>query len=156
LDVEGLPDREFHYLIGVVVDTGATCSTHSFWADDEADEQTIWSSLLELLQSLGDYTLFHYGSYEQTYLSRMRRRSSLSDGPLPEESVPASINVLGAIRTNVYFPVYSNGLKDVATYLGAAWAGPINSGIDCIARRLRWEVSRDERTKTEIIQYNQE
>ena len=34
-----------------------------------------------------------------------------------------SINVLGAIRTNVYFPVHSNGLKDMASFLGATWGG---------------------------------
>jgi predicted RecB family nuclease len=94
LDVEGLPDREFYYLVGVVVERGDECSAHSFWADDEADEQVIWLALFDLLRELGDHTLFHYGSYEKTYLTRMLRKYLSPDAPLAGGWVPAAINVL--------------------------------------------------------------
>ena len=39
LDVEGLPDEDFYYLIGLTVVDGETRdATLSFWADGEADE----------------------------------------------------------------------------------------------------------------------
>ena len=56
LDVEGIPDRDFYYLVGVVVETDGQCSAHSFWADDETEEQAIWVKLLDLLRDLGDCT----------------------------------------------------------------------------------------------------
>ena len=34
LDVEGIPDRDFYYLVGAVVQKDGQCSTCSFWADD--------------------------------------------------------------------------------------------------------------------------
>ena len=68
----------------------------------------------------------------------------------------ASVNILGMLRTNVYFPTYSNGLKDVASFVEATWGGKISSGIECIARRLRWEESRDELIRSEITDYNRD
>ena len=65
-------------------------------------------------------------------------------------------NVLGAIRTNVYFPAYSNGLKDIASFLGVTWTGKVTSGIDCIAARMRWEESKDSVIKEEILDYNRQ
>lgn len=154
LDVEGIPDRDFYYLVGVVVEKDGQCSSHYFWADDTSGERTIWLDLVALLGGLGDHTLFHYGSYEKTYITRMLKKYPSPESPIAEGWISASINVLGLIRTNVYFPAYSNGLKDVATYLGATWGEGINSGIECIARRLRWEESRDSLIKEEIIVYN--
>jgi predicted RecB family nuclease len=156
LDVEGLTDRDFYYLVGVVVERGDEYSAHSVWADDEADEPAIWRALLELLRELGDHTLFHYGSYERTYVKRMLRKYPLPEAPLAGGWGQAAINVLEVVRTRVYFPVYSNGLKEIATYLGATWGGSIGSGMDCLARRLRWEASRDETTRSEIIGYNRD
>ena len=34
-DVEGVPDRAFYYLAGVLVETGESVSYHPFWADSE-------------------------------------------------------------------------------------------------------------------------
>ena len=64
--------------------------------------------------------------------------------------------MLGAIRTNVYFPVYSNGLKDIASFLGVTWTGKVTSGIDCIAARMRWEESKESAIKEEIVDYNRQ
>ncbi len=68
----------------------------------------------------------------------MMRKYPSPDTPFPGTWDSALFNVLGAIRTNVYFPVYSNGLKDIASFLGTTWGGKITSGMDCIASRLRW------------------
>ncbi len=137
-DVEGIPDRDFYYLVGVVVEADRQCSAHSFWADNETEEQAIWVKLLDLLRVLGDCTLFHYGAYEKAYFKKMMRKYPSPDTPFPGTWDSALFNVLGAIRTNVYFPVYSNGLKDIASFLGTTWGGKITSGMDCIASRLRW------------------
>ena len=154
LDVEGIPDRDFYYLVGVVVEGDAECSVHSFWADDETQEQAIWLKLLEFLSVLGDCTLFHYGAYEKVYIKKMLRKYPSPETPFPATWDSALFNVLGAIRTNVYFPVYSNGLKDIGGYLGVSWTGMVTSGVECIAARLRWEQSRNSAIKEAILDYN--
>ena len=156
LDVEGMPDRDFYYLVGVIVEADGQCSTHSYWADDETEEQAIWFKLLDLLRVLDECTIFHYGAYEQAYVKKMLRRYPSPDTPFPGTLDSALFNVLGAIRTNVYFPAYSNGLKDIASYLGVNWTGKVKSGIDCIAARMRWEQLKDPAIKEEIHDYNRQ
>ena len=42
LDVEGLPDRDFYYLIGVRVEGPNGPNHHALWADSVADQKRIW------------------------------------------------------------------------------------------------------------------
>jgi hypothetical protein len=154
LDVEGLPDRDFHYLVGVIVEADGQTSVHSFWADDETEEKTIWFKLLDLLRDLGNGTIFHYGAYEKDYIKKMLRKYPSPGAPFGTTWEPTLFNVLAAIRTNVYFPTYSNGLKDIGKHLGMVWSGTVTSGIECIAARMRWEASKDPVIKGQIIEYN--
>ena len=128
LDVEGMPDRDFYYLVGVVVEKDGECSAHSFWADDETQEQAIWVKLVEILRGLGDWTICHYGSYEKVYIKQMLRKYPSTEMPFPGTWDLALFNVLGTVRTNVYFPAYLNGLKDIGACLGTNWSGKVHFG----------------------------
>jgi hypothetical protein len=46
LDVEGLPDRDFYYLIGVLIGNGESAVQHSLWADTVQEEGKIWMQFL--------------------------------------------------------------------------------------------------------------
>jgi predicted RecB family nuclease len=74
LDVEGLPDRGFYYLIGLRIPDGASFIQYSLWADDPSDEQRIWQSLLDILRGLDNPVLIHYGAYETSFLKRLANR----------------------------------------------------------------------------------
>jgi predicted RecB family nuclease len=52
-DVEGIPERNFYYLIGLRYDNGTASVQESFWADDEAGERAMWTSCLRSLSRLG-------------------------------------------------------------------------------------------------------
>lgn len=52
LDVEGLPDREFYYLIGLRIGTGERAVQHSLWADTIADQGRIWGQFLDVLRAV--------------------------------------------------------------------------------------------------------
>jgi hypothetical protein len=67
-----------------------------------------------------------------------------------------SCNVLAAIYSHIYFPSWSNGLKDVGSLLGARWSDADASGIQSIFWRLAWEANRDEATKQRLLTYNRE
>ena len=64
LDVEGLPDRDFYYLIGVRIGNGESAVQHSLWADTVEDEGKIWREFLGILETVEKPVLIHYGSYE--------------------------------------------------------------------------------------------
>jgi predicted RecB family nuclease len=70
-DVEGLPDRDFYYLIGVRIGNGDAAIQHSLWADNPEDEKRIWTDFLAILTEIENPVLIHYGSYETTFLKRM-------------------------------------------------------------------------------------
>jgi predicted RecB family nuclease len=84
-DVEGLPDRDFYYLIGVRIGSGNSAVHHSLWADTAADEGKIWREFLGILATVEKPVLIHYGSFETTFLKSMRQRY----GGAPDASVAA-------------------------------------------------------------------
>jgi predicted RecB family nuclease len=157
LDVEGLPDRDFYYLIGVRFTRGDAFVEHSLWADYPDEERRIWTDLLGILSNIAQPVLLHYGRYEARFLRQMRERY----GDPPEASVALKaittpVNVLSVLFAQIYFPVHSDGLKSVAGWLGFRWSVPNASGAQTIQWRTEWEHSRDSGIKQKLIAYNSE
>ena len=61
-----------------------------------------------------------------------------------------SVNVLSLVHANVYFPTFSNGLKDIGTFLGCRWSAPDAWGIQSIVWRRRWEQTRNVALKDKL------
>jgi predicted RecB family nuclease len=157
LDVEGLPDRDFYYLVGVRVGDRNPAVQYSLWADSAEDERRVWNEFTGILANITDPVLIHYGGYETVYLKRMGNRYGIP----PTESrvaraVEKSINLLSVIFAQVYFPTFSNRLKDIAHFLGAKWDGPVTSGLQSIAYRLDWERSAAPELKAALVAYNRD
>jgi predicted RecB family nuclease len=155
LDVEGLPDEDLYYLIGLTVEEGGTRRLLGFWADREADEAAIWAAFLAVVGPIEDFVLFHYGSYETHFLDRMGARYG-GDPGLVARLKSRSVNVLSLLYGRVYFPAYANDLKSVAGCLGWRWSAADASGLQSIVWRHRWEATGDEAIKQQLIAYNQE
>lgn len=156
LDVEGVPDRDFYYLIGLVAVQNGACSSYSFWADDCGQEKANWDACVRLIEGFGDYTLYHYGRYELRFLDRMKQAADAEGAAAVDRIRARSCNVLATIYSNIYFPTYSNGLKDIGSLLGVTWSAANASGIQSVAWRLEWELSKEEALKQALLLYNQE
>ena len=78
LDIEGLPDRDFYYLIGVRIRNGDSVVQHSLWADEPEDEAKIYAQFLDVLKSVEKPVLLHYGSFETVFFEQMEKRYGLS------------------------------------------------------------------------------
>jgi predicted RecB family nuclease len=153
-DAEGSADGSFAYLLGVIVVEGNTVTSYSFWADSMADEEQAFDAFLDLLAPHENFCLFHYGSYEKALLRRMRRvvrRKKLVDRALAN-----AVNVLSIIHANVYFPTFSNGLKEIGKYLGCTWTEADASGLQSLVWRARWEQTGDQGWRRKLITYNAE
>jgi hypothetical protein len=74
LDVEGLPDRDFYYLIGVRIASGEVVAQHHLWADALEDEAKLWRELLAILESTDNPIFVYYRNYEKTFWKRMCQR----------------------------------------------------------------------------------
>jgi predicted RecB family nuclease len=156
-DVEGLPDRDLYYLVGVRLEDARGIARHSLWADNAADEERIWYSFLDILSGIDRPVLIHYGSFETTFLKRMcDRYGSPSKNSAVATAISTSINVLSLIFAQVYFPTYSNGLKEVARCLGYEWSDPSFSGLQSIVWRHDWESSGDPKLREKLTAYNRD
>jgi hypothetical protein len=49
-------------------------SVHALWADDASGERGIWHDLLNLLKSVPNFKIYHYGSYDRRFLDDMVER----------------------------------------------------------------------------------
>jgi predicted RecB family nuclease len=157
LDVEGLPDRDFYYLIGVRIQTPDGCVQHGFWAADAKEESLIWNGFLGVLSEIANPRLVHYGSYETIFLKRMCERYGRAPaGSQAAAAIDHPTNLLSFIYAQIYFPTYSNGLKEITGYLGFQWSGSLTSGLETIVWRHLWEVSRDPALKQTLLDYNRQ
>jgi predicted RecB family nuclease len=158
LDVEGMPDRNFYYLIGLRFSSGGEQVERSFWADGLDDERQMWEDCMRELKAIGNAQIVSYGAYETRFLKQMKARYALApeDVEFVDGLIETSINLVSFIYGKVYFPTYSNNLKEVARYLGFEWTWPQASGAAAPFLRRAWELSADDGLKRKLIEYNME
>jgi predicted RecB family nuclease len=154
LDIEGNPEEGFDYLVGMIVVEGDKEQRFSFWADSRDQEDQIFDQFLETVTPYPDFVVFAYGGYEREFLKKMRKRA-IRKAPV-DRVLKALVNTLSLIYSHIYFPTYSNGLKDVGAYLGCSWTDPDASGVQSLVWRGRWEASHAEEWKQKLIAYNLE
>lgn len=151
VDVEGVPDRNSFYLIGLLACAGGEVAYHAFWAGGPEDEARVWGDFIGWVASFPDAPLNHYGSYERKAFRTLERRHGGG-----RELAGRLVNVASSVYGRVYFPVRSNGLKVLGRFLGATWTYPEASGLMSLVWRHRWEAAREDHYKAALLQYNRE
>ncbi len=154
LDMEGDPDDGYVYLIGMIVAQGDSETMHSFWADDKEQEYRMFEKFLAEIGTFEDFQVFCYGGYERAFLMRMRQQAKRK-GPV-DRVIKTLFNTLSLIYSHIYFPTYSNGLKDIDSYLSCSWTEPDASGIKSIVWKKKWKATRGEEWKERLTTYNME
>jgi predicted RecB family nuclease len=153
-DLEGDPERRFVYLLGMIVESSGTEEHHSFWINTRDEEPKLFQQFLAVVDRCTDYCLYSYGSYEAAFLRRMIKESGRPE--LAERLLQPSLNVLSIIYSHVYFPTYSNSLKDIGKYLGFRWTEVDASGVQSIVWRRKWEATGAATFKEMLTTYNME
>jgi len=117
-------------LIGLRFECGGEQVERSFWADGLDGERAIWENCLETLKAIGNVQIASYGAYETRFLKRMKERYILAPGDVEfvGRLIETSVNLVGCIYGKIYFPTFSNGLKEVGRYLGFEWTCSRASG----------------------------
>jgi predicted RecB family nuclease len=155
LDVEALPDRDFFYLIGLRFQSGRKVSQYSLWAANENDEKRIWKKFLGVLSQINKPVLIHYGSFETTFLKRMYQKyGEPVGGSRLAEVISSAVNLLSVMFAKVYFPTFSNGIKEIAKFLQFEWKNPASGGLQSIIWRSQWEASGGAAVKQSLLIYN--
>ncbi len=156
MDVEGIPDRDFYYLISVRYEARGLPVEQSFWADGPEAECDIWRECIRALREIDNPRIVHYGAYESRFLKQMRDRwkSPDEDAEFVDRIVDGSLNLLAVMYARIYFPTYSNGLKEIARWLGFVWTWQQASGSAAIILRRCWELTSDDGLRRKLIAYN--
>lgn len=151
LDIEGIPDQNFHYLIGLLINEQGNRSYHSFWANSPEDERRIWAEALEKINRYPEAPIYHYGSYEPRSIDAMAQIYQTDCEALKKRFVNLNASIYG----KVYFPTRSNNLKDIGKLVGASWTMPNASGLQSLVWRHLWEAGESQH-KEILVTYNKE
>ena len=152
VDMEGIPDRGVYYLIGLLVCQPDTTAYYAFWADTDQDERHMWQQFVEKVAQYPEGPIYHYGSYEPRAVAQLAKRYATD----AESATKRLVNVHRHIYGKVYFPVWSNRLKDLGNFLGAQWTSPQASGLQSLVWRHQWEHTQDETYRAILVTYNKE
>lgn len=116
-DIEGLPHRDFYYLIGVTMVSENNMTHHVHWADIEQDQELIFSEFLNKFNRIPNSKFYHFGAYDIKVLKKMKGNLDKELGETIETIIANSVNVLSIVYSHIYFPSYSNSLKDIGRVL---------------------------------------
>jgi predicted RecB family nuclease len=156
LDIEGLPDSQFYYLIGALVVSDGQETFHTFWADRESDEPIIFTQFAETVCLLANFRILHYGDYETVALRRIKVKLPECHHPKINMVLERATNVMSVVHPHIYFPTYSNGLKDIGRFLGCERTHKSAAGLQTIVWRKSLEANGDPDLKANLVQYNQD
>lgn len=154
LDLEGDMDRRFGYLIGMIIECAGATEHYSLWADSPTEEERIFAEFRQIIDRTSNCPIFAYGSYETAFVKRLCKADDRREAG--EQICSRLVNVLNIVHHHFYFPTYSNGLKDIAGYLGFRWTETSASGIQSFVWRSKWEETGELIYKQKLIQYNLE
>lgn len=155
-DIEGVPYRDFYYLIGLIKVSKNSFTHNYYWADREQDQEAIFNKFVQNVGQMTNANIYHFGAYDIKALKRMKNRIGKNLHESLESLLERSTNVLSIVYHHVYFPTYSNSLKDIGRVLECQWTDINSSGIQSIIWRETWQKTKDSVLKAKLIQYNKE
>lgn len=152
LDIESIPDQDFYYLIGLIIYQDAKSESYSLWANSNSEEENTFKEFLAVINQYPNSPIYHYGTFELRALKKLTKRYD----PDNEVIINRLINVSSCIYGKIYFPVYSNQLKEIGRYVGAKWTSSKASGLQSLVWRYFWEDTKNSEYKDNLLQYNLE
>jgi len=152
LDIEGIPDKDTYYLIGLLISNSKVCEHHAYWADSDENEEQLWRHFLEKIKEYPEAPIYHYGSYELRAIEKLGNRYKADIQSIKNRL----FNINSCIYGKVYFPVTANGLKQIGKFIGASWTLPNSSGLQSLVWRYYWNTTQDIKYKEFLITYNKE
>src|SRR5205814_462226 len=97
LDIEGIPDRQVAYLVGLLVRDHEAVMHHAFWADRIEEEESIWRMFIEKAEEYPDAPIYHYGSYEVRAIESLGNRFGTDVKWLTKRLVNLNSQVYGKV-----------------------------------------------------------
>jgi predicted RecB family nuclease len=154
-DIESDPPNDRDYLYGFLIRSEGVDSYRAFVAKNLEDEEKMWKSFLEWLETLpADYVVYHFAPYELTRLGILEKRYGGSTWLDLFRSHMVDLKEL--VTHSVTFPLYFYGLKYIAKFLGFSWRGDVTSGGQSIDVFESYLETRNEALLDSLLMYNED
>lgn len=161
-DVESDPTDDIDYLLGILIKEGDKAPVYrSFLAKDKPDEEHIWREMLDFLDSLEDFVIYHYSQYERQVFSRFAKDYGISLA-LEEKFNANTIDLLRVVTETAVLPLYFYSLKDVAKFLGFRWESEDAGGAESVVwyndyhAALEKDPAEAKKILQKILRYNED
>jgi len=112
------------------------------------------AKFFETIEKFEDFRVFHFGDYDTTALKHIKARLSEARRTQIDAILGKCTNVLTALYPHIYFPAYSNSLKDIGRLLGDDYPTNETTGLHSIIWRSEWEAQPKIALKVKLIDYN--
>jgi predicted RecB family nuclease len=164
LDLEGTDPsgeeeslEQVDYLIGLVVSEAGNVQYRPFiaWRIDE--EGQMFREFVAFVTSLGETVIYHWHNYERWHLKQLADRHGFND-VVEKEIIPRMVDLHRVATRAFAFPTPTNGLKDIAKYLGFRWRHDDVNALDAIAWYLRFQKDPDSWMENlrAVVDYNED
>jgi predicted RecB family nuclease len=153
IDIEYLPEEKNPYLIGLVIINGERQVQYSLWLNEINEYKDMIEQFLKIVCKYKVFQIYHFGQSELNFFKTILELDIKYKNSV-EIILEKSVNILSVIYGNIYFPTFSNSLKDIANYLGFNWSTQNSTGLDAMYWRKHWLENNCEKVKSELIQYN--
>ena len=147
-----------NYLIGAVVRTNNSAEEFiSFFADTPDQEPDNTKEFFKWASSLEDPVFYHWHNYEKTQLQLMGESFEINDISL-QFVIERLIDLSPIVLKSYAFPIYKEGLKEIAQYLGFSWTLDDVDAMASIALFTNFVESegKDLESKSKILTYNED
>jgi len=147
-----------NYLIGTVVRTNNSAEEFvSFFADTPDQEADNTKAFFKWACSLEDPVFYHWHNYEKTQLQLMGEGFEINDDSL-QFVIDRLIDLSPIVLKSYAFPIYKEGLKEIAQYLGFSWTLDDVDAMGSIALFTDFVESegKDLESKIKILTYNED
>jgi uncharacterized protein len=164
LDLEGTdqPGQEdeltqVDYLIGILVRRGGKEEYTPFMARRPCDEATMFREFMGFMSIQEDYVIYHWHNYERWHIQQLAERYGMT-AETERILFPYMIDLYKIATGAFAFPTYSNGLKEIAAFLGFRWRNQEINALDAIAYYLKYQENPEafEENMCAIVGYNED
>lgn len=154
LDFEVIPNSKIIYLCGLLIDDSSDIKYEYYWLDKCINQQEFLLSILDRILELRDYTIYHYGNLDKQIFKDFLVSENLKTKY--SELLVKFGDIYLIIHKRIFFPTYSNSLKDITDFLGFRSNCCLTNGYESIYWRMYWSVSNNEKFKSDLINYNRD
>lgn len=127
-----------------------------FTADSLADEGKAFKEFLKYFKDKKDFVIYHYHIFERTQFKKLCEKYGCPQ-KLKDKILDSMVDISKPfLSAQIVLPIYGNGLKDIAPYLGFNWSqGDVNAK-ETMAMYLEYAETGNKSIYKKILKYNED